>query len=426
VITLVEALDFRCLRHVRQRLDAMHVLVGPNASGKTTFLDVIGFLGRLVAHGPEVAIGERTRNFADLTWGRHGSRFELAIEACIPPAQRALLGAESAELDTIRYEVACGTDPQTGENGILGEFVYLKTSELDPPRQLTIFPNDQRSRPTTILYAADALRNSSAKIRMVAAKHQRADQFRPETFDYTPERRFPLIRLGPRKSALANILPDEAHYPSALWLQSLLVRGVQSIVLNSLLIRQASPPGQAQGFKPDGSNLPWEVARLEREAPERFNEWLLHLNTALPDLVGVRVVEREDDRHRYLMLKYRGDLEVPSWVVSDGTLRLLALTLPAYLPDFRGVYLIEEPENGIHPRAVETMFQSLTSVYDAQILLATHSPVILSLADADSILCFAKSADGATDIVTGREHPALQDWRGEVNLGVLFASGVLG
>ena len=112
-------------------------------------------------------------------------------------------------------------------------------------------------------------------------------------------------------------------------------------------------------------------------------------------------------------------------MVSDGTLRLLALTLPAYLPELGGMYLIEEPENGIHPRAVETMFQSLSSVYDAQILLATHSPVILSVVKLNQVLCFAKTADGATDIVQGHQHPALRQWRGETNLGVLFASGVM-
>jgi hypothetical protein len=88
-------------------------------------------------------------------------------------------------------------------------------------------------------------------------------------------------------------------------------------------------------------------------------------------------------------------------VTSDGTSHLLG----AYLPDFEGGYLIEEP--GIHPRAVETMFQSLSSVYSAQILLATHSPVILGMADVESVLCFAKTPEGATDIVRGSEHPAL-------------------
>jgi len=181
-----------------------------------------------------------------------------------------------------------------------------------------------------------------------------------------------------------------------------------------------------RGFKPDGSNLPWVIDGLLKMHPDNFKSWIEHLKTALADLESIRTVERLDDKHRYLVLCYRGGLEVPSWMASDGTLRLLALTIPAYLPEFTGVYLIEEPENGIHPRAVETMFQSLSSVYDAQILLASHSPVILSMVEPDKVLCFAKTEEGATDIVSGNNHPALQDWRGETNLGTLFVGGVLG
>ena len=112
-------------------------------------------------------------------------------------------------------------------------------------------------------------------------------------------------------------------------------------------------------------------------------------------------------------------------MLSDGTLRLIALTLIAYL-DEPAIYLVEEPENGIHPRAVETVLQSLSSVYGAQVLLATHSPVILSLTEPEQVLCFDRTAEGATDIVRGSEHPRLRQWRGETDLGTLFASGVLG
>ena len=107
-------------------------------------------------------------------------------------------------------------------------------------------------------------------------------------------------------------------------------------------------------------------------------------------------------------------------------LRLLALTLSAYVPGLKGVVLIEEPENGIHPRAVETVFQSLSSVYDSQILLATHSPVVLGVAEPEQVLCFSKTEGGATDIVLGSEHPQLRDWQRETDLGTLFAAGVLG
>ncbi len=314
---------------------------------------------------------------------------------------------ENPAFDTVRYEVALRSDPQTREVGFEGESIALQIGsyrEEIPPTLLLRYPS-----PTSPTVFRD---------------HTSVAFFASETS--SQEGQGFSFRLGPRRSALANLPEDESKFPVATWLKALLSEGVQRLVLNSLSIRQASPPGQGRALRPDGSNLPWVVADLERQAPERLREWIGHLQTALPDLETVRTVERADDKHRYLMLGYRGGIEIPSWMASDGTLLLMALSLPAYLPDLSGIFLIEEPENGIHPRAVETMFQSLSSVYGAQILLATHSPVILSLVEPEQLLCFSKNPEGATEIVLGSDLPALKEWRGETSLGVLFASGVLG
>ena len=75
---------------------------------------------------------------------------------------------------------------------------------------------------------------------------------------------------------------------------------------------------------------------------------------------------------------------------------------------------------------METVFQSLSGVYEGQVLCASHSPVVLGLAAPSQLLCFAKDDAGATDIVVGSEHPRLRDWQGQLDLGVLFAAGVLG
>ena len=114
--------------------------------------------------------------------------------------------------------------------------------------------------------------------------------------------------------------------------------------LDSRQLRQASSPNnRRKGYVPDGSNLPWAIQRLREMDPKKFNEWLDHVRTALREIEDIRVVEREDDRHAYMMLRYATGVEVPSWMVSDGTLRLLALTLAAYLPDSGKIYLMEEP-----------------------------------------------------------------------------------
>ncbi|MDX2045033.1 MAG: ATP-binding protein [Acidobacteriota bacterium] len=419
MISQIEARNFRCLKYINQPLQPFHVLVGPNASGKTTFLDTISFLGTLVSSGLDAAIGERTQNFLDLLWGRTGTELELAIEAEIPVELREKLTRK--DFERVRYEVTLTTDDKTSEVSISAEKVLLKKAELTVGGLRDTFP----IFPTL---AADrlALQRSKKETRIVISKTPDGkDHFKAE-IEENGKVWVPVFKLGLRRSALGNLPEDESRFPIATWLKTLLTEGVQSFALNSLLIRKASPSGQVRGFKPDGSNLPWVIHRLQHSAPDRFSDWIAHLQTALPDIESIRTIEREDDKHRYLMICYRGGLEVPSWMVSDGTLRLLALTLPAYLPDFKGVYLIEEPENGIHPRAVETMFQSLSSVYGAQMLLATHSPVILSMAEAKSVLCFAKTPEGITDIVRGDHHPRLREWRGEMNLGTLFAAGVLG
>jgi predicted ATPase len=235
----------------------------------------------------------------------------------------------------------------------------------------------------------------------------------------------PSFKLGPGRSALANIPADKESFPVSSWFRNLLEKGVQPFVLNSQLMRHPSPPGLGRRFQTDGSNLPWVVDELRRDE-KRFRNWLAHVRTALEDIKDIDTVELPDNKHRYLVIEYANGARVPSWLASDGTLRLLTLTIPAYLPNLEGVFLIEEPENGIHPRAIEPVLQSLSSVYNSQVLLATHSPVALNFLKPDQILCFAKDDAGATDIVSGDRHPALRDWkRGEPDLGVLFASGIL-
>lgn len=109
------------------------MLVGPNASGKTIFLDVVAFLGEFVSKGPLEAIDNRTKNFHDLMWWREGDGFELAIEAAIPEGLRSLL--REPKCNTVRYEIALHLDKQSQEISIQAEKVLLKTPSPAKARQ---------------------------------------------------------------------------------------------------------------------------------------------------------------------------------------------------------------------------------------------------------------------------------------------------
>jgi len=420
MITRIQAKNFRCLRYVDQQTRRFHVLVGPNASGKTTFLDVVAFLGDFLSSGLEQAVEKRCADFKDLLFCHRGDRFELAVEWSIPQERRKQL--PTPEYDTVRYEVSIGTVAAENDIHIFDEQVVLIDAGQPPPRQIALFP-----QPLPIPETIMSGRNVRPGKRVVRKVYGGNDNYYSEVAMQRSKGGWaPSFRLGPKKSALANMPEDETNFPVSTWLRKMLIEGTQSLMLNSLALRRSSPPGRGYDFQADGSNLPWVIDIVRQTDEAHYHEWVEHLTTALPDLQEITTTELPDTRHRYLKLHYATGIEIPSWMASDGTLRMLALTLPAYLTDFTGVYLIEEPENGVHPQAMETVYQSLSSVYSAQMLVATHSPVILGCAEPEDILCFKKTDDGATDIIQGNDHPALRNWQGEVELSVLYASGVLG
>ncbi|MCL5270838.1 MAG: ATP-binding protein [bacterium] len=413
MITKIEALHYRCLKYISQELRPFQVLIGPNASGKTTFLDVVGFIGSFVSSGVDSAVNERTNNLRDLVWGRERSSFELAIEVSIPAEKAALL---NNKYETARYEVGIG-DGIDGDIRIQHETLLLVSRPSKRPlEQRDLFPQD--TLPPETLFTKN--RRGEVIKTVISKTTDGNDNFYAETRGWKP-----VFKFGPKKSALANLPSDESKFPISVWFREYMTAGIRQIMLNSMLLRKASPPGHRMSYEPDGANLPWIVERLKNN-PQLYSDWIRHLQTALSDLEEIRTIERPDDKHRYLMLRYRNGIDVPSWTTSDGTLRLLALTILAYLNDFAGSYLIEEPENGIHPKAVETLCHSLKSLYQGQILVASHSPIIISTVDPKMVLCFAKTSDGATDIVSGDLHPELKKWNGETNLGILFAGGILG
>jgi predicted ATPase len=419
MFTRIQTRHFRCLRSVDQSLGRFRALVGPNASGKTTFLDVIGFLSDLMKDRGDLLrpVQTRSADFEKLLWMGKGQAFELAVEAIIPATVQTEMGQEKQRFNRARYEVEIGLDSARNEIGLRHETLWLRETEPEHATgQRELFPAEQTD-------AGSILCRSSRTGQAVISKTPGGnDNYYP---DGKKKSFKPSYKLGPGTSALANLPADKESFPMSTWFRDLLEKGVQTFVLNSQVIRQPSPPGLGLRFATDGSNLPWVVAQLRKDE-KRFTAWLGHVRTALEDIKDIDTVELPDNKHRYLVIEYMNGARVPSWLASDGTLRLLALTIPAYLQQLEGTFLIEEPENGIHPRAIETVLQSLSSIYRSQVLVATHSTVALNMLEPNEVLCFAKDKAGATDIISGDRHPALRDWKkGEPDLGVLFASGIL-
>jgi predicted ATPase len=87
MINLIEVKNFRSLKYISQKLNGFNVLVGANATGKTTFMDLIKFVADIVDNGIEKAVFERVSNFDELTFGKQGGDIEFAIELKLPESK---------------------------------------------------------------------------------------------------------------------------------------------------------------------------------------------------------------------------------------------------------------------------------------------------------------------------------------------------
>jgi hypothetical protein len=158
MINRVQALNYRCLRCVDRTISPFQVLIGPNASGKSTFLDVIGFMADLLREkeGLPGAVKNRAPDVRDLCWMRSGDVFDLAIEAKIPDSLRVQL--KNGAYTTVRYEIRVGMQLDTKELGLLAETLWLKpepkVAPLAEPVQRPLFPISPSEPPQSLVYPA--------------------------------------------------------------------------------------------------------------------------------------------------------------------------------------------------------------------------------------------------------------------------------
>ncbi len=222
MIRLIEALNYKSLKYIRQEMRDFEILVGPNASGKTTFLDVPAFLGQLVRDGIDEAVDARGSDFRDLTWGGAGSSFELAIELEIPEGLRQK--ATQNEFDRVRYQIALRWDHDASTAVISSEGVLLAaTGAGDRVEQARdAFPSAQ-SPPMTIIVPKEGKPGSETTYREVLTKggiRRRLHRATPEDADGVKH-----VRFGP-------ILPLDAYHPEA---------GLGDLTLFNLGDRKSTP-----------------------------------------------------------------------------------------------------------------------------------------------------------------------------------------
>jgi predicted ATPase len=375
-------------------LDPFQVLVGPNGSGKSTFLDAIEFVKSCLVNGPLTAVEQRAPDYRDLTFLRQGGPIEFDLRL-------RFFSASGDTPETLHYRLGLMSDEKLG---------IRISEELLERLQPGIKPG--------------------AGTRLLGKTHSGNDFYRRESGTYVDS-----FQFGPGKLALSFTQPDIQKYPTGNLVKNFLAQGVRYVQLNSAAMRQPVPATRPSELELDGANLARVVGSLLRngssgrsnsEGHSAVARWTEHLRYALEDLESIGWAARQSDNAEYLILRFAGGLECPSWLLSDGTLRMLALTLPAFLSAPPSLYMVEEPENGVHPNALEIILKALAAIPGAQVFVATHSPMVVQQAGVKPLLCFTRDEEKGVQIIHGENHPALRKWDGSPDLASIFASRVLG
>ena len=442
MITRIEATRYRCLERLNTDLQSYCVLVGANGAGKTTFLDILGLLGDCLQQR-DIGLAFTTRQhnrpprsstLNELVFCGQGNEFVLAVEAelsetivtaLLPSQAGPVLNNPDRWLRFVRYEVRFSifNDRQLV---VSNEYLFLFSRSNAPSRMgdaARLYGEVQPHREWRFIIARPLVRGPTVSRTTKRAGRKFGNvAFRPETSKSRIDRS---TTVDSTVLALPRVMFESAdEFPATRWFFDLLTTRSVFYHPDIELLQSASPPGLSDNVMSNAANLPWLILELQKD-DERFKPWVEHVTTALPQISDIRAKEREEDHHAYLAVTYNSGYEVTSSGLSEGTLRVMALTVLPYLKKRPAIIITEEPENGIHPQAIEAVLQSLGSVYDSQVLISSHSPVVLAMSQLDQILCSRMTSNGAAMIIKGTEHPRLKEWKGSIDLGSLFAAGVL-
>lgn len=395
MLTRLEIDGFKSFESLDISLSPFTVILGSNAAGKSNLFDAIKLLSNLATRDVAEALkdmrGEPLELFRQTPVEGRVKRMALAAEVLVDPLVRDPWGSEVPLTHTrIRYEVTL--ERRESKTGL--PRVQVAREVVQP-----IMRKDDKwaeaQRPTKSFRAAYL--KYSRKTPWLSTEEL------PEGLAFSIHHDGKQGRNRPASAAEATVLYSitNAEFPHLFALREEM-RNWRLLQLDPALLRRPAPATAPDVLDIDGANLAAVLARLRAETAtnERPNGVLsdiaAELNDLIPGISGLDARLHDASREYRIELTMRDQLPYTSRVISDGTLRILALLTLLHDPRHRGLTCFEEPENGVHPGRVRQLVQRLndmvttpSEVEDAgdaasaaaplsQLLLNSHSPVVLS------------------------------------------------
>ncbi|MGK2883658.1 MAG: AAA family ATPase [Rhodococcus sp. (in: high G+C Gram-positive bacteria)] len=348
-VTRVRLSNYKSIKTCDVRLRSLAILVGPNGTGKSNFLDSLRFTSEALTTTLDHALRERGGiNEVRRRSGGHPTNFTIAIDLDLGEGRAAgyefEIGAVKGEGFRVKHERCWIDGPlMTGHEPASFEVT---------DGQLTTNLEERLPAP------------SPDRLFLVNASN--VDAFRP-VYDA-------LTKMG-----FYNLSPAA--------------------------IRQPQPPDPGTLLRRDGSNLASVLAHLEQRRPDVLERVVEYLRLLAPGITSVRRISAgpmETIEFRQGVQGAANPWKFAAINMSDGTLRGLGV-LVAMLQAVGGstsLIGIEEPEVALHPAAVGVIVDAIRDAsLHTQLVVTSHSPDLLDRNDLlPEELVAVRSEEGITEI----------------------------
>ena len=179
----------------------------------------------------------------------------------------------------------------------------------------------------------------------------------------------------------------------------------------------------------DGSNVADFLLDLRRQSPGAFNGIVETMAFVLPYAKDIQptLTSSEIERKAWLQLS-EDNFKVPGWLLSTGTLRMLALLALLRHPNPPPLIVVEEIENGLDPRSIHLIVEEIRNAVlsgATQVIITTHSPYLLDLLTLKHLVVVERDAQGHPRFTRPAGHDKLRTWAQEFAPGKLYTMGNL-
>jgi len=160
------------------------------------------------------------------------------------------------------------------------------------------------------------------------------------------------------------------------------------------------------------NNHPLNYDKIEK-AIRKINPYFKDINFAI---LGAKLylVLREEYLARSVSIEH----------ISDGTLHYLLLLSVLFNPECGYLVCMDEPETSLHPDMINSIAEAIKQASNStQLIIATHSPLLLNAFDIDDILIFEKNNQNETVLKSSDD---FSEWTEDYLAGQAWLQGLIG